>query len=106
MDAPNILAMLKTVTNQPVRYVINTHHHGYHPAAMPGYRRPAPRSSPRRRRSAISSTRSSRGSRPSPLSTGVIDLGGKEVRLYHFGRAHTSGDVFGEPPISSRPGRW
>ena len=29
-DAPNIRAMLKTVTNQPVRYVINTHHHGDH----------------------------------------------------------------------------
>ena len=30
VDAPNILTMLKTVTNQPVRYVINTHHHGDH----------------------------------------------------------------------------
>jgi glyoxylase-like metal-dependent hydrolase (beta-lactamase superfamily II) len=30
VDADNILAMLKKVTNQPVKYVINTHHHGDH----------------------------------------------------------------------------
>src|ERR1044071_2220928 len=29
-DAPNILSLLKTVTNQPVKYVVNTHHHGDH----------------------------------------------------------------------------
>src|SRR5512134_9632 len=28
IDHDNIMAMLKTVTNQPVKYVINTHYHG------------------------------------------------------------------------------
>src|ERR1700685_371485 len=30
VDHNNILAELKKVTNQPVKYVINTHHHGDH----------------------------------------------------------------------------
>ena len=30
VDHENVLAQLKTVTNQPVKYVINTHHHGDH----------------------------------------------------------------------------
>ncbi len=30
IDADNIVAMLKTVTNQPIKYVINTHFHGDH----------------------------------------------------------------------------
>src|ERR1700754_3424099 len=30
VDYPNILAELKKITNQPVKYVINTHHHGDH----------------------------------------------------------------------------
>src|SRR5215471_19133640 len=30
VDHDNILTQLKKVTNQPVKYVINTHHHGDH----------------------------------------------------------------------------
>ena len=30
IDHDNIMAMLKTVTNQPVKYVIDTHHHADH----------------------------------------------------------------------------
>jgi len=30
IDADNIAVMVKTVTNQPIKYVINTHYHGDH----------------------------------------------------------------------------
>src|SRR5687768_13042158 len=30
VDHANILASVKTITNLPVKYVINTHHHGDH----------------------------------------------------------------------------
>src|SRR5678815_5990364 len=30
IDSANILAEVKKITNQPVKYVINTHHHGDH----------------------------------------------------------------------------
>src|SRR5215471_7406216 len=29
-DGPQILAKVKSVTDKPVRYVLNTHHHGAH----------------------------------------------------------------------------
>src|SRR6266581_519259 len=30
IDFPNIVAEVKKLTNQPIKYVINTHHHGDH----------------------------------------------------------------------------
>jgi len=95
VDAPNILAMLKTVTNQPIRYVINTHHHGDHSGGNARMQAIGAQ--------VIASEAAFRhfadAKQPGPPTVTFVDralihLGGTEVRLYHFGRAHTSGDVF------------
>jgi cyclase len=94
-DAPNILSLLKTVTNQPVKYVVNTHHHGDHSGGnarmqMAGAQLIA---SEQARRYMVD------GKQPGQpgvtfVDRALIHLGGKAVELYHFGRAHTGGDVF------------
>jgi cyclase len=94
-DAPNILSLLKTVTNQPVKYVVNTHHHGDHSGGnarmqMAGAQLIA---SEQARRYMVD------GKQPGQpgvtfVDRALIHLGGKTVELYYFGRAHTGGDVF------------
>jgi glyoxylase-like metal-dependent hydrolase (beta-lactamase superfamily II) len=94
VDADNILAMLKKVTNQPVKYVINTHHHGDHSgsnAKMQATGAVVVASEPARQNMVD-------GRQPgvptvSFAEQAYITLGGKRVELYHFGRAHTNGDA-------------
>ena len=94
VDADNILAMLKKVTNQPVKYVINTHHHGDHSgsnAKMQAIGAVVVASEPARQNMV-------EGRQPGPPTVtfaeqAYITLGGKRVELYHFGRAHTNGDA-------------
>jgi cyclase len=94
IDHDNIVAELKKVTNQPIRYVINTHHHADHSggnAKMQAMNVQAIASEQARENMVD-------GKQPG-LPTVVFDhhahvyLGGKNVELYHFGRAHTNGDV-------------
>ena len=94
IDVDNILAQLKTVTDQPIRYVINTHHHGDHSGGntrLQGMNAVAVASEEARENMVA-------GNQPG-LPTVVfkdhahIYLGGKDVELYHFGRAHTNGDL-------------
>jgi glyoxylase-like metal-dependent hydrolase (beta-lactamase superfamily II) len=95
VDAPNILAMLKTVTNQPVRYLVNTHHHGDHSGGnvrmqMAGAQLIA---SEQARRHMVDAKQPGQPT-VTFVDRALIHLGGKDVELYQFGRAHTSGDVF------------
>ena len=93
-DADNILAMVKTVTNQPVRYVINTHHHGDHSGSNAKMQAMGVQvvASQQARDHMVD------GNQPGlPNMTfnghASLFLGGKRVDLHYFGRAHTSGDT-------------
>ncbi len=95
VDHANILAQLKTVTNQPVKYVINTHHHADHSgsnAKMQAMGVQVVASE----QSRVHMVDANQTGQPNVTFEGKasLHLGGKRVDLYHFGRAHTSGDTF------------
>ncbi len=94
IDADNIAAMVKTVTNQPIKYVINTHYHGDHSggnAKLQASGTLAVASAQARARMVAANQSGQPDITIAPR--GTIHLGGKSAEIYWFGRAHTDGDV-------------
>jgi glyoxylase-like metal-dependent hydrolase (beta-lactamase superfamily II) len=94
VDADNIVAMLKTVTNQPIKYVINSHYHGDHSggnAKLQAGGTLAVASAQARARMVAGNQSGQPDITIEPR--GTIHLGGKSAEIYWFGRAHTDGDV-------------
>jgi glyoxylase-like metal-dependent hydrolase (beta-lactamase superfamily II) len=94
IDHDNVVAMLKTVTNQPIKYVINTHYHADHSGGNAKLRAAGTLAVA----SAQARQRMVAGNQPGlPDLTvqprGTIWLGGKSAEIYWMGRAHTDGDV-------------
>jgi cyclase len=101
VDHDNILATLKTVTNQPIRYVVNTHHHVDHTG---GNARLLQLNIP-----IIASQQALRNMSGEPDGMFVdahpgfptiairdhatIHLGRTVAELHYFGRGHTNGDL-------------
>ncbi len=94
VDFANIVAEVRKITNQPIKYVINTHHHGDHSGSNAKMQQMNVQvvASEQARENMVD------GKLPG-LPTMVFEhhahiyLGGKNVELYHFGRAHTNGDI-------------
>jgi cyclase len=93
-DHDGIMAQLKKVTDKPVKYVINTHHHGDHS----GGNEKMQKMNVQVVASEQAHDNMVDGKMPGVPNIAIehhahIYLGGKNVELYHFGRAHTNGDV-------------
>lgn len=93
-DGENILAMVKQITPQPVKYVISTHHHGDHTGSNAFMQKQGAVlvASENARRNMAD------GNQPGQPTISFderafITLGGKRVELYYFGRSHTNGDT-------------
>ena len=89
-----VQAKLKTITDKPVRYVINTHPHPDHTGGNAKLMATAQVIAHANARDAMS-----RGKQPGlPQITYTdqmrINLGGKEVQIISFGPCHTDGDTF------------
>ncbi|HUI56368.1 MAG TPA: MBL fold metallo-hydrolase [Bryobacteraceae bacterium] len=93
-DAPQIVAQVKSVTDKPIRYVLNTHQHGDHTggnAAMMAAN------------AEIIIQKNARANMLAGNMPGLpritfseesqVFLGGKEVLARHLGRGHTNGDA-------------
>jgi cyclase len=94
IDADNIVALLKTVTNQPIKYVINSHYHGDHSggnAKLQAAGTIAVASAQARARMVAANQSGQPDVTIEPR--GTVHLGGKSAEIYWFGRAHTDGDV-------------
>jgi cyclase len=94
VDHDNIMAELKKITSQPIKYVVNTHHHFDHSGGNAQMQSLGAQ--------VISSEKAREhmqwGKQPGMSNVTFenhmhIYLGGKNVELYYFGRSHTSGDI-------------
>ena len=99
----DILAQIKSVTNQPLRYVINTHQHDDHaggdlkmlPIAEVIAHKNVRANLADLKRPYYEDTPGTPIGLPRITFTQelAVNLGGKEVRAHYFGRGHTSGDA-------------
>jgi len=98
-DHDAIVAAIKTVTPQPVKYVFSTHYHEDHAGGNAKFLPTSEIISTKNARTAILEHKqldASPNILPAPVvfteETSVF-LGGAEVRAHYFGRGHTNGDA-------------
>lgn len=97
-DHEQIVDKVKSVTNQPVKYVISTHYHADHSGGNGKFLPTAEIISTANSRTNIVEHKQSNappGVMPARVvftQETAVFLGGKEVRARYFGRGHTNGD--------------
>lgn len=92
-DYNDIVAKVKSVTSQPIRYVLNTHHHGDHTGSNAKFLPTAEIISHVNARKNIVAGKQPGAPRVTFTQEMEVNLGGKEVVARYFGRGHTNGDV-------------
>jgi len=98
-DFDAIMARVRSVTSQPVKYVINTHYHADHSGGNARFLSVAQVISTRNARANIlagKQTNAPPGVRPANMVFSEelsLFLGGQEIRARHFGRGHTNTDA-------------
>jgi glyoxylase-like metal-dependent hydrolase (beta-lactamase superfamily II) len=99
-DFAGIVAKVKSVTDQPVKYVLSTHHHADHSGGNVKFLPTAEIISTANARANIVEHKQPNAP-PNMTPARVVFtqecsvfLGGKEVRARYFGRGHTNGDAF------------
>jgi glyoxylase-like metal-dependent hydrolase (beta-lactamase superfamily II) len=92
-NVAEVLEQLKRLSPQPVRYLLNTHHHTDHAGGDAVFVKTTPIIAHRNVRENF--LRNKQPGAPSVVfeDEASVFLGGTEVRAYHFGRAHTDGDT-------------
>jgi cyclase len=93
-DGPEILAKVKTISDKPIRYVLNTHQHGDHTGGNAALLAAS---------AEIVIHKNARANMLAGNMPGLphitfsdetqVFLGGKEVRARYLGRGHTNGDA-------------
>jgi len=98
-DYDQIVAKVKSVTPQPIRYILSTHHHGDHSGGNVKFGSTVEIISTANARANIVEHKQSNGpanitpARVTFTDETAVFLGGKEVRAKYFGRGHTNGDA-------------
>src|SRR5579863_4525886 len=93
-DVAEILAKIKSVTDKPVKYVLNTHQHGDHTGGNAKMMDAAVEVLIQKNaRANMVTTKMPGVPRISYDGETEVFLGGKEVRAHYFGRGHTNGDA-------------
>ena len=89
----DIQELVATVSDQPVKYVINTHHHGDHAGGNVEYINIAEIIAHQNARDNM--VRGNQDAPPRVVFTDqtAVYLGGVEVRAFYMGRGHTNGDA-------------
>jgi glyoxylase-like metal-dependent hydrolase (beta-lactamase superfamily II) len=95
----DIVAQVKSVTSQPIKYILSTHYHADHSGGNAKFLPTAEIiSTANARANIVNHTQSNApdgmaGARVTFTEESDVFLGGKEVRARYFGRGHTNGDA-------------
>jgi cyclase len=93
-DGPDIVAKVKTISEKPIRYVINTHQHGDHTGGNEALLAAnAEIIIQKNARANMVTGKQSGLPRVTFNDESQLFLGGKEVDAKYFGRGHTNGDA-------------
>ena len=98
-DFEPIMERVRSVTDQPVKYVFTTHHHGDHSGGNAKFLPTAEIiSTANARKNILETAQPNAMASPAPArvvftTESSVFLGGKEARAIHFGRGHTNGDA-------------
>jgi cyclase len=94
-QAADVFATVKTVSALPVRYVLNTHHHGDHASGNAYVRETLGVNVIAHKNIRENFLRIKQAGEPNITfaNEGAVYLGGVEVKLFWFGRGHTNGDT-------------
>ncbi len=93
-DNPQIVAKVKSITDKPIRYVVNTHHHGDHTGGNAALLA-ANAEIILHRNARVNMVKGEMPGIPriSFSDEAQVSLGGKDVIARYFGRGHTNGDA-------------
>jgi glyoxylase-like metal-dependent hydrolase (beta-lactamase superfamily II) len=94
-QAADVFAQVKTVSPLPVKYVLNTHHHGDHASGNAFARDMLGVNIIAHKNIRENFLRIQQAGEPNITfaNEGAVYLGGVEVKLFWFGRGHTNGDT-------------
>ena len=88
-----ITEQVSRVTDQPIKYVLNTHHHDDHSGSNADFMPTAEVIAHKNARANIVRNNQPGAPRVIFADETAVFLGGAEVRMFHFGRGHTNGDA-------------
>ena len=92
-NVTEILEKVKSVSSQPVKYILNTHHHTDHAGGDASFINTTEIIAHRNVRENFLRNKQPGAPRVTFTDQASVFLGGVEARAYYFGRGHTNGDA-------------
>ncbi len=92
-SSAEIAGKVKSVTSQPIKYVLSTHGHGDHTGGHPEFIKVAEIIAHRNNRANMIRSKLAAPPRVVFSDQAAVFLGGIEAQAIHFGRGHTNGDA-------------